>query len=310
MRPFLSLLVLTTVASASLLKDFGKDLGDLLDLDKFEGLFKGNKIQDFISNLKNVTENTKGALKLASGLHDKIDASAKEDFNNFFQYIIQFNKEYKDNSTVSERFQKFRDSLKRVEALQKASKLAKFGPTMFSDLSPQEFKEKYTGIRGVKDIKQLHSTASPATPIRAKRDAPASFDWREKNGVTSVKRQKQCGCCYAFSAIGAIESQHKIKTGEEVDLSEQQAVSCTYKQEQYDNNNGCDGGSAGGVLQYAIDHGLTTESQWKYTSGDDQKIPPCVSKPTSIKISKQELIPQGDEGQMAQYLSSVGPIVT
>ncbi|CAD5208106.1 unnamed protein product [Bursaphelenchus xylophilus] len=312
MRLFLILLLSATIASAALfnLKDFGKELGDLLDLDKFEGLFKGNKIQDFIGKLKNVTENTKGALKLASSLHGKIDSSAKKDFNNFFQYIIKFSKKYKDNSTITERFQKFRNSLKRVDALQKTSKLAKFGVTKFSDLSPEEFKEKYTGIRDVEDVEQLHSTASPATPIRAKRDTPASFDWREKNGVTSVKSQKDCGCCYAFSAIGAIESQFKIKTGKEVDLSEQQAVSCTYKQKRYDNNQGCDGGSARGVLAYAINHGLTTESEWKYTSGDDKKIPPCVAKPTSVKMSKQERVPRGDEGKMAEYVSSVGPIVT
>ena len=34
---------------------------------------------------------------------------------------------------------------------------------------------------------------------------PFSMDWREHNLVTPVKDQGQCGSCFAFAAVGAIE---------------------------------------------------------------------------------------------------------
>jgi C1A family cysteine protease len=55
---------------------------------------------------------------------------------------------------------------------------------------------------------------------------PDSFDWRDRNAVTSVKNQRDCGSCYAFGALGAVESNIYLKTGDTVDLSEQEIVDC------------------------------------------------------------------------------------
>lgn len=73
----------------------------------------------------------------------------------------------------------------------------------------------------------------PCTPERA---LPASYDWRDLGGTTSVKDQGGCGSCWAFATVGALECNILIKDAVEVDLSEQWLVSC--------NRNGwsCDGG--------------------------------------------------------------------
>ncbi|MGA2223358.1 MAG: C1 family peptidase [Syntrophobacteraceae bacterium] len=55
---------------------------------------------------------------------------------------------------------------------------------------------------------------------------PAAFDWRSNGGVTPIKDQGGCGSCWAFSTVGALESQILIQGGGAVDLSEQYLVSC------------------------------------------------------------------------------------
>ena len=65
---------------------------------------------------------------------------------------------------------------------------------------------------------------------------PEKWDWREQGGVTPVKDQGQCGSCWAFATVGPLESAIKIKTGQNVDLSEQWLVSCNR------DGWGCDGG--------------------------------------------------------------------
>ncbi len=67
---------------------------------------------------------------------------------------------------------------------------------------------------------------APAGHAAGARDLPDAFDWRDVDGVTSVKNQASCGSCWAFGTVGPLECNIKIKDGIEVDLSEQWLVSC------------------------------------------------------------------------------------
>ena len=63
------------------------------------------------------------------------------------------------------------------------------------------------------------------------------------------------GCCWAFSAVAAVEGLNKIRTGRLVSLSEQELVDCDTL------DAGCDGGISYRALRWIADNGgITTEA--------------------------------------------------
>jgi len=91
---------------------------------------------------------------------------------------------------------------------------------------------------------------------------PAHFDWRAKGIFTPVKHQGDCGSCGVFAAVAVFEALIKKETGKEVDLSEQQIVSCA---------TGCrcgTGCSSLAALQYMKDNGVVLETDFPYLDRD------------------------------------------
>ncbi|NEO68187.1 C1 family peptidase [Moorena sp. SIO3H5] len=70
------------------------------------------------------------------------------------------------------------------------------------------------------------------------------FDARTRGWVTPPKNQGSCSSCWAFAAVGTMESRILKENGSEFDLSEQQQVSCNL------NHSGCCGGSGRSLLFY------------------------------------------------------------
>jgi len=113
---------------------------------------------------------------------------------------------------------------------------------------------------------------SDAPPLLRVRDFPASFDWRDVEGVdwmTPVRNQGACGSCWAFSAMGAMEAMHNIVGGDpdlDLNLSEQMLVSnygicCS-------DCGDCGGGWHNIALDYASDMGIVDEACFPYTASD------------------------------------------
>jgi KDEL-tailed cysteine endopeptidase len=100
---------------------------------------------------------------------------------------------------------------------------------------------------------------------------PESWDWREKNAVTQVKDQGNCGSCWSFSTTGSLEGAYAIKYKQLKSFSEQQLVSCdNFKNKKNRGNNlGCDGGLMNSAFEWIENNdGLCTEEEYPYTSGD------------------------------------------
>ena len=100
---------------------------------------------------------------------------------------------------------------------------------------------------------------------------PPAWDWRDNNGCTPIRSQGGCGSCWAFSAVGAVESAILINEGWNTNLSEQWLVSCT-------NAGSCAGGWHSSALGYLIcgdirfddcgDCGPVPESEFPYVAWD------------------------------------------
>jgi hypothetical protein len=103
------------------------------------------------------------------------------------------------------------------------------------------------------------------------------FDARTRGWVTTPKNQASCGSCWAFAIAGAIESRILKEGGPELDLSEQQSVSCNSLM------SGCCGGS-GTSLQFYYNAKPLLESSAPY-SESATSCPPQQSTVTCSSLS-------------------------
>ncbi len=92
---------------------------------------------------------------------------------------------------------------------------------------------------------------------------PDSFDWRDNNGnwVTPVKDQGACGSCWAFSALGHVESWWRIRNNNpdlKIDLSEQFLLSCS------DAGTCEEGGWMSDALEHIKYNGIALEADLPY----------------------------------------------
>ncbi len=122
-----------------------------------------------------------------------------------------------------------------------------------------------------------------------------NIDWRKENKVSPVKNQLDCGGCWAFSAVGAVESAWAIKHNILYNLSEQELIDCSKQ------NNGCEGGSMDLAFQYIINNGLCSNLSYPYVAKDNM----CNSYncESLVNISEYKDITQNNEKTLMRAVS-------
>ena len=182
-------------------------------------------------------------------------------WSRFTSFQERFNKRYSTLEELETRFDIFKTNLKNiVDHNSLPNQNFTMGINKFTDLTPYEFKAKFTP-----NIDTKVGSYGCSTFTSSANNAPTSVDWRKKNAVTSVKDQGQCGSCWTFSSTGASEGAWAIKTGNLVDLSEEQLVECATGM-QY-GSHGCNGGQMEGAFKYLIQNGQCSDTTYPYTSG-------------------------------------------
>uniref|UniRef100_A0A3P8UU44 Cathepsin O n=1 Tax=Cynoglossus semilaevis TaxID=244447 RepID=A0A3P8UU44_CYNSE len=172
--------------------------------------------------------------KLSNNSNNNTDSVAAQ----FYWFREQFHRQYDTNDEFNMRFLHFREATKRHtyrNLFSTATHSAKYGVNQFSDLSQDEFRDVY--LRANTDTVPLFSGQKTE-------GLPAKFDWRDKAVVAPVQNQQACGSCWAFSVVGAVQSAHAIAGSPLQQLSVQQVVDCSYK------NEGCGGGSPTRALSW------------------------------------------------------------
>jgi len=160
----------------------------------------------------------------------------------FQEFIVKYTKDYQTTAQYDSAFHNFQQALKRVAGRKG------YGITKFSDLSPQQFRQQYLLPKGSIDVGLLKSKFP--TTIISDKAAPAACDWRNKNAVTPVKDQQQCGSCWAFSTTENFESMWFLGGNPIPTLAPQQLVDCDPQSQ------GCGGGWTYWAFEYLMTAGV------------------------------------------------------
>lgn len=134
---------------------------------------------------------------------------------------------------------------------------------------------------------------------------PESIDWRQVSGrVSSVKDQGDCGCCWAFSAVGALEGQQLKVTGAKdlISLSVQNVLDC-------EKEASCRGGEPDlGFLQAKRLGGIMAESAYPYVAKKSRVCGFNKSEAVEMPVTGSARLKVGDEHLLQEMVAKFGPV--
>ncbi|XP_057794997.1 senescence-specific cysteine protease SAG39-like [Salvia miltiorrhiza] len=207
------------------------------------------------------------------------------------QWMAQHGRYYKNEEEKVKRFKIFKENVQHIESFNReGSHTYKLRINKFADLTNEEFLAKYGG--NLKPSFSMIPSNQSSFEYGNVKDVPPSLDWRDHNAVTPVQNQGQCGCCWAFTAVAAIEGIEAIRSGELTPLSEQHILDCNYGHE------GCQGGRMDHAFDFvAKNGGLASDTDYPYTGTQGAC---AINKPSSLssRITGFVFVPNNDEAAL------------
>merc|ERR1740130_118218 len=216
--------------------------------------------------------------------------------NDWENFKLAFGKAYHSEIEESHRFSVFEKKLRLIEAENAKGHNFTLGLNQFSDLTVEEFSAQ----RNWQQPASLYGNA----PFLGNHTwdggvLPESVDWTTKGAVSSVKDQGDCGACWAFATVGALEGAWHIQTGNNVtSLSPQQFVDCG-SAFQFPPLLGCRSGRMSSAYRYAKHNGICTEASYPFQQKDGK----CKStKDCTIGIPKGKVLGYKGLARIAQII--------
>jgi C1A family cysteine protease len=173
----------------------------------------------------------------------------------------EFGMTFNNNDEDATRMAVFNDNVANIESENAKGNTYTLGVNQFTHLTIEEFKAQYTGVQGGSALgpDDAHLGELEVGEIAS------SVDWStDKSVVNPVKDQGQCGSCWAFSAVGTVESAYAIAAGKLGSYAEQQLVDC----DTTGGSQGCNGGFNQYGISYIGSTGIAAESSYPYTATD------------------------------------------
>ncbi|KAG6722750.1 hypothetical protein I3842_03G175900 [Carya illinoinensis] len=206
-------------------------------------------------------------------------------------WLERHRRTYKSQQEWEMRFGIYQCNVQFIDYTNSQNLSFKLTDNKFADLTNEEFKATYLGFRSMGHSKTNFSYGKDV-------DLPTRVDWRKNGAVTPIKNQGQCGSCWAFSSVAAVEGINKIKTGQLISLSEQELVDCDFQCQ------GCNGGYMDKAFEYIKETGgLTTEEEYPYraSSGTCDK---AKEKDHVVTISGYESVPANNEKSLQSAVAN------
>ncbi|KAL4319500.1 hypothetical protein GQ457_18G022270 [Hibiscus cannabinus] len=238
------------------------------------------------------------AFRLAESFdYHESDLASEENLWDLYERWRSHHTISRDMKEKQKRYNVFKENLKHIHSLNQMNKPYKLKLNKFADMTNYEFMS--TRSSKISHYRMLHGPSRMTDFRHSEVDSlPSSIDWRKKGAVTGIKDQGKCGSCWAFSTVVAVEGVNKIKTGELVNLSEQELVDCDKE------NQGCNGGLMEQAFEFIKkSDGLTTEKIYPYEAKDESCDSSKLNGPVVI-IDGYEKVPEKDEKALLKAVAN------
>uniref|UniRef100_A0A5B7CFU0 Actinidain n=1 Tax=Davidia involucrata TaxID=16924 RepID=A0A5B7CFU0_DAVIN len=213
-------------------------------------------------------------------------------------WLVRHGKSYNAIGEKEKRFEIFKDNLRFIDEHNAENRTYKVGLNRFADLTNEEYRSMFLGGR-MERKKRLASPKSDRYAFRSGEELPVAADWRKNGAVAPVKDQGQCGSCWAFSTVAAVEGINKIVTGDLISLSEQELVDCDRSY-----NQGCNGGLMDYAFEFIINNGgIDSEEDYPYRAADGM-CDQYRKNARVVTIDGYEDVPTNDENSLKKAVSN------